>query len=86
MSQCKFHGYDSLSCPGCRADAEAFKRRNLHGIFVWRGDGRYPESDALKIYKRESDAERYAEKLNQTNPVHVVRTVIKQEVPNAVES
>ncbi len=78
MSQCEFHGYDKLGCPGCRASALEYAKANDHGVFVWRGDGRYASADSLKTYRRECDANKYAEKLNQTNPVHVVRTVKRE--------
>jgi hypothetical protein len=45
------------------------------GIFEWRGDGRYQHSTAVAIYQREHSAQVYATKLNQKNPIYVVRTI-----------
>ena len=42
-----------------------------YGIFVWRGDGRYLKSDAVKMYFREADAQKYADAHREKN--YVVR-------------
>lgn len=36
----------------------------VHGVFTWRGDGRYPLADAVKTFVREAAASRYAETAN----------------------
>lgn len=41
------------------------------GVFVWRGDGRYPESDAVRVFGRESAAEKFT----ATDPRYVVREI-----------
>ncbi len=46
-----------------------------YGVFVWRQDGHYPRANALATYARKGDAERRAEKMNQREMVHVVRTL-----------
>jgi hypothetical protein len=48
------------TCPGCGARQYALHGR--WGVFTWRGDGRYPESDAHATYVRESAAEAFAER------------------------
>lgn len=37
-----------------------------YGVFLWRGDGRYRQSDAVKKYTQRGAAERHAETLNET--------------------
>lgn len=32
-----------------------------YGAFHWRGDGRYRREDAVRVFKREGDAKRFAE-------------------------
>jgi hypothetical protein len=46
-----------------------------YGVFVWKADGIYKQADALKVYKTEKGAEKHADKLNDDNPVHVVRVI-----------
>lgn len=33
----------------------------LYGVFVWRGDGRYPEADALSMHRTEGAADKACE-------------------------
>lgn len=74
--QCSIHGYDSLGCPDCRRDEKNRVSRGIKdgslvfGVFKWTGENRYPIENAIKTYKRRSDADRYAE----ANEL-VVRTV-----------
>lgn len=51
------------------------KANSHYGVFVWRGDNMYKESEAIKVYKSDKAADKYADKLNETNPVHVVRRI-----------
>ena len=44
-----------------------------YGVFVWHPDPRYHRSEAVKIYKRKSSAEGYAEELNEDGGNYVVR-------------
>lgn len=45
-----------------------------YGIFVHSGGtGVYKAEEAIKWYKSESSAKKYADKLNEVNCVHVVR-------------
>lgn len=37
-----------------------FVEDGVHGVFQWRGDGRYALADAVKTFSREVAAERYA--------------------------
>ena len=70
MSQCQFHGYDSSSCPLCRAERIATDSDNLSsgkaviGVFAWTGRNDYKANTALKTFKRRASAEKYADKLN----------------------
>lgn len=78
MSQCQFHGYDSLDCPECRKEELERVRQGIadetlvFGAFVWRGDARYKLEDAIRVFKRKAAAEKYA----AANEL-VVRTVSK---------
>ena len=44
-----------------------------YGVFVWRGDARYPAGDAVKVYTRKSAAEKFADLNIARN--YVVRTI-----------
>lgn len=50
------------------------------GVFKWQGQGAYRPEDAMKSYKSESAARKYADKLNEAitnypvNRGYVVRT------------
>jgi hypothetical protein len=76
MSNCQFHGYDSVSCPMCKAeriasDADALSSgRAVIGVFAWTGANDYKAAKALKTYKSRTAAEKYAEKLNN-DPLRV---------------
>jgi hypothetical protein len=71
MSNCQFHGYDSLGCPLCKAeriasDADALSNgKAVIGVFAWTGHGNYKIERAVKTFKRRAAAEKYAEKLNK---------------------
>jgi hypothetical protein len=70
MSDCQFHGYNSLGCPMCKAeriasDSDALSSgRAVIGVFAWTGSNDYKVAKALKTYKRRGPAEKYAERLN----------------------
>jgi hypothetical protein len=44
------------------------------GVFVWRGDGRYPECDAVRVFERESAADKFT----HTDPRYVVREIRRE--------
>ena len=50
-----------------------------YGVFLWKEDGVYHASDSVGNYKRESSAEKFADKLNEQHPRlqggYVVRTL-----------
>lgn len=62
-----------------KAQAAEAKARTRYGIFIWTVEGIYPKSAALKIYKSEAAAEKYAEAQNVKENIsqggYVVRTV-----------
>lgn len=78
MSNCKFHGYDGLSCPLCKAeriasDADALSSgKAVIGVFAWTGHGDYKIEKAIKVFKRRASAEKYADKLNR-DPLKICR-------------
>lgn len=49
------------------------KDKATYGVFVWRGDGGYKKSDAIKIYKSASAAQKFADKNIASN--YVVRNM-----------
>ena len=57
-----------------KAQEKERKAKTRFGLFKWKSDGRYPESDALKIYKSEKVAQKAADKLLSQNIV--VRTIM----------
>lgn len=58
------------------ADEKKRKARTRYGIFVWTDTGVYPERKALKVYKSEAAAMRYAEKMFEQGEPLVVREII----------
>lgn len=55
--------------------------RWVYGVYAWRGDNHYRFEDALKIFKRNSDAEKYVKKYDPNSEKNwVVRQVY---VPDA---
>jgi len=43
-------------------EKEKARRRTLRfGVFVWHENPRYPESEAIKVFKRESAAQKFAD-------------------------
>lgn len=56
-------------CAGCGGALVTVT--GLYGVFAWRGDGRYPESDAVKTFTRESAAEAFT----TTDESYVVRWI-----------
>lgn len=51
------------------------KAEHKHGVFVWKSDNRYKLSEVVKTFCSEKVARKHADKLNETNAVHVVRTL-----------
>ena len=47
-----------------------------YGVFIWRRDGRYIRSEAVKIYKIQKAAENMADKNEDLG--YVVREIYKQ--------
>ena len=58
-----------------QAEFRTLKAEPKHGVFVWREDNRYVRADAVKTFASEKVAKKHADKLNETNAVHVVRTL-----------
>lgn len=47
----------------CRTCGGAIRiMEGVYGVFVWRGDGRYPLADAVKTFTVEAAAERHTTK------------------------
>jgi len=44
-----------------REQEQERKRRTRYGVFVWREDARYRPEGAVKVYRREVDANKYAD-------------------------
>lgn len=44
--------------------------KKLFGVFKWNPEGRYPHYMSLRVFKRELNARRYADKVGNN---HVVR-------------
>jgi len=60
QSHTKGHGKArSQKCAFCRG--RIYTETGLYGVFAWRGDGRYPEADAVKTFTSPVVADRYAE-------------------------
>lgn len=59
-------------------------KTRYYGVFLWTKENRYPERDAVKVYKTARGAQGYADKLNESYVLpyggYVVRTVWKKEV------
>lgn len=55
------------------AKEKAARKLLEYGVFVWRGDGRYSRADAVKIYKSEAAAEKFARANRDKN--YVVRSL-----------
>jgi len=51
------------------------KAEPKHGVFVWRADNRYVRAESVKDFTSEKLARKHADRLNETNAVHVVRTL-----------
>lgn len=56
-------------------EQERNRTKPEYGIFVWDGKGMYNRENAVKIYKSSVLAEKYADKLNEENPIYVVRPI-----------
>lgn len=81
---CPYHGHDPILCPDCKRESKARERESIrsgqsvYAVLLWRGDGRYDLTQALKTYRIKSAAERYADRLNadlKDSAGYVVRTV-----------
>jgi hypothetical protein len=61
------HGLEML-CKECRADSKQMDREAVRSgakvwaVLPWRGDGKYEMTQAIKTYKSEAAAERFASK------------------------
>ena len=60
-----------------RLDAEDLRRRTTYGVFVWDGRGNYPAEAAIKVFKREAAAQKFADTGLDQN--WVVRPIIAQK-------
>lgn len=71
------HGLE-FSCKHCHKEARAQARADVKAgtwvycVFVWKREGMYRVEDAVegKRYKLQIAAQRYADRLNETVPVH----------------
>lgn len=44
-----------------KAKEKAEKKTRRYGVFIWHENPRYPESEAVKVFKRESAAKKFAD-------------------------
>lgn len=66
-------------CRTCRAGL--IVEQGWHGVFAWRGDGRYPEADAIRLFKSPTHAEPASDVEPAATPVESAPTLI---IPTAV--
>ena len=57
----------SKQCKYCRSDL--ITEQGWFGAFTWTGRGFYPHGEALQLFTREADAQRYADERPQDNVV-----------------
>lgn len=68
-------GPASGKCKGCGAPLTV--ERGLHGVYLWRGDGRYRVEEALALCATEAHAERVADRETVARPDHQGGVVVR---------
>jgi hypothetical protein len=65
-----------------KASQARLKKHTRYGVFVYNEDNKYPKESALRLYKVQSAAEKYADKLNELpgreHRGYVVRSIVGQ--------
>lgn len=68
-------GPASGKCKGCGAPLTV--EQGLHGVYLWRGDGRYRAVDALALCFTEAHAQRVADRETTARPDHRGGVVVR---------
>lgn len=59
------------------------KKHTRYGVFVWRGDGRYRATDAIKVYKSAAAAQKHVDRLYDAGETQYVVRSFTVALPRA---